>query len=494
MESRRDFLKGVAAATALSAIGTPASAAPGPRFNAIQIAPVGMLDEGFDRCLDLLQSTARINCLMLYTHTYYGDFHKPQELLAQDHGEPTRPMRDRKFPVVWVKHHDRYFANTSVRHKPVDPTAEYANHDIFAELREPLRKRGMKLYARMLEGTDLSATVTNFAKVCGVDAYGKPNKIACWNHPEYRAWWTGTVEDVFRTYDLDGLQWGAERMGPIMNVVMPWNDDPPSCFCTHCEARARAAGVDPARARRGFQELYTYVRALIDGKAKPADGVFTEFLRVLLRYPEILGWEYQYRMAREDMEEAIYQTVKKVKPTAEVGWHIDHQPSSFDLIYRAEMAYSEMAPYSDYLKPILYHDVLGPRMRNWYLARFQKTILGELSLQQSLELYYGLFDLDKTKEPSLDQLNTTGFSPDYVYRETKRSKASAAGKIKIYPGIGFDAPWNNATFPGNPETIYQCVLKAFEAGADGIVVSRDYEEMRVPNLKAVGRAMKELGG
>jgi hypothetical protein len=38
--------------------------------------------------------------------------------------------------------------------------------------------------------------------------------------------------------------------------------------------------------------------------------------------------------------------------------------------------------------------------------------------------------------------------------------------------------------------IYQCVRKAFEAGADGIVVSREYEEMRVPNLKAVGRAMR----
>ena len=29
-------------------------------------------------------------------------------------------------------------------------------------------------------------------------------------------------------------------------------------------------------------------------------------------------------------------------------------------------------------------------------------------------------------------------------------------------------------------------------GAGGIVVSREYEEMRVPNLKAVGRAVREL--
>jgi hypothetical protein len=37
------------------------------------------------------------------------------------------------------------------------------------------------------------------------------------------------------------------------------------------------------------------------------------------------------------------------------------------------------------------------------------------------------------------------------------------------------------------------VRNAFAAGADGIVVSREYEEMRVPNLRAVGRAMRSLG-
>ena len=492
--TRRDFLKGVVAASALAVAGAPAQAAePGPRFNGIQIGPVGMLDEGFDRCLDLLQSTAGINCLMLYTHTYYGDMHKPPQLLAPDHGVPPKLMRDRKFPLVWVRHHEQYFKNTSLRHQPVDPGAEFANRDIFAELLQPVRKRGMKLYARMLEGTDLGAVVTNYSKVVGSDIYGRPTKVACWNNPDYKNWWTATVEDVFRSYELDGLQWGAERMGPLMNVIMPWNDDPPSCFCIHCEARARNNGIDPVRARKGFDELYVYVRGLSSGQLKPADGVFTGFLRVLLRYPEILSWEYQYRLAREEMQQAIYRTVKSVKPEAQVGWHVDHQPSSFDLVYRAEMSYAEMAPYSDFIKPILYHDVLGPRIRNWYLARFQKTILSEISLQQSLELYYDLFGLDKNKEPKLDQLNTTGFSPDYVYRETKRSKASAEGKTKIYPGIGFDAPWNNTTILGNPDTVYECVLKAFAAGADGIVVSRDYEEMRVANLKAVGRAMKELG-
>lgn len=45
------------------------------------------------------------------------------------------------------------------------------------------------------------------------------------------------MEDLFRSYGLDGVQWGAERMGPLMNVISPWNDNPLTCFCEYCKAR-----------------------------------------------------------------------------------------------------------------------------------------------------------------------------------------------------------------------------------------------------------------
>ena len=56
----------------------------------------------------------------------------------------------------------------------------------------------------------------------------------------------------------------------------------------------------------------------------------------------------------------------------------------------------------------------------------------------------------------------------------------------MYPGFGFNVP--GAT--DDPDTIYQVVLKAYEAGANGIVASREYEEMTVPNLRAMGRAVR----
>jgi hypothetical protein len=113
------------------------------------------------------------------------------------------------------------------------------------------------------------------------DVYGKATNVACWNHPEYRAWWNATVIDLFRTYNLDGFQWGAERMGPLMNAILPWNDAAPTCFCEHCVARGRAKGVDPERARTGFEELHVYVHGLMAGKPKAASGVFAGFVGII---------------------------------------------------------------------------------------------------------------------------------------------------------------------------------------------------------------------
>jgi hypothetical protein len=487
---RRHFLQGAVALAASQSL--PAQTAKSvSRFNAIQMGPHSLCDEGIPRVLDLIQDTAAINCVMVYSHMYHGGYGKAPNVFAPDHGVTPRDTRSRKLPMVWVKHHDQYFKNTSLRHPKIDPGMEYANRDIFAETLPECRKRGMKVYARILEGSgrDASENIVNYSKVETRDINGKTSSVPCWNHPEYRAWWMATVEDMFRSYELDGLQWGAERQGPLMNVILPWNNNPPVCFCEFCRARGKANGIDAERARTGFEQLYQYVQGLMAGKIKPADGVFAGFLRVMIRYPEILSWEYQYRLSREDMQKSIYQTVKAIKPEAQVGWHVDHQPSSWDIVYRAEMSYAEMAPYSDFIKPIVYHDILAPRIRSWYLGRFQRTILSELTLKESLDLYYDIFGYDKTKEPGVDQLNSTGFSPDYVFRETKRSVASAEGKTKIYPGIGFNVPGEPQ---GSPEKVYEATKKAFEAGGAGIVVSREYEEMRVPNLQAVGRAMREL--
>lgn len=469
-----------------SPIPAPPRQLPADAVIGIQMSPHTMLDEGIGPCLDLIRETAAINVVMPYSHAFHtATLGKPVRDLAPDHGTEPRDFRGR-VPAVWVRHHDEYFRNTRLRVIPPDPTLEFADRDLFAELVGPSRERGMKPYARILEASGRS--IRGFDEVRTVDVYGNRGRSGCWSNPDYRNFWAAVADDMFRHYELDGFQWGAERMGPLMNVILPWNADPPTCFCEHCIARGEAANIDAGRAREGYTKLYEYVRGLIDGAPKPAEGVFTIFLRHIIRYPEILAWEYQYRLGREAVQRAMYDAIKAVSPDADVGWHVDHQPSSWDMVYRAEMSYAEMGGWSDFIKLILYHAVLGGRIYAWYLQRFQSTILSELTLEQSLDLYYDFFGYDRNTEPTVENLREQGFSPDYVGRETARSVASADGQARIYAGIGFDVPGSP---PEDPARIRQAVLNAFGAGAGGIVVSREYEEMRVPNLRAVGDAVRE---
>lgn len=490
---RRSFMERLAAVAVVTTAARPASQSteratpPAGTFNGIQMGPHTILDEGIERTLDLIADTAAINAVMPYSHAYNAALIKPLRDRA-DHGVPLTDNAGRRFPLLWVRTHDQYYKDTSLRHEQVTDAHEHAKRDLFAELVEPARRRGMKIYARILESSAMSRAVANYSKVITRDVNGQPTNVACWNHPEYVAFWAGTMEDLFRSYDLDGVQWGAERMGPLMNVISPWNNNPPTCFCEHCRARGRAAGIDAERARQGYAALHSYVQGQMKGAPRPPEGMFGGFLRILIRYPEILSWEYQYRLGREAICEAMYRRVKSIKPTADVGWHVDHQPSSWDLVYRAEFTYEEMAPHADFIKIIAYHNVLSPRIRDWYLPRFQRSVFGEIPLEDSLDLYYNLFGYDRRVEPTLAELGKRGFSPDYVYRETKRSVAAANGKTKIYAGVGFDVPGSPRD---DPDTVYQATRRAFDAGAHGIVVSREYEEMKIDHLRAVGRAYRD---
>jgi len=498
MTDRREFLNSLAAmiasapfATSRSSPAAVRSMQAAPRSSpvapliGVQMGAHTMLDEGIEPCLDFCRGTAGIDTLFTYSHAYGGDVRKPIEWLATDHGKPPVDQRSRKLPQVYVKLHDQYYTDTSLRHQQVDSSFAYYNRDLFAEMREPATTRGMKIYARILESG--SREVKNVEKVATIDVNGKPTQTACWNHPEYKAFWNATVTDLFKSYDLDGFQWGAERASPLTRLINGGTEASASCFCEFCLARGKAHGIDTTRARQGFGDMLAYVQALRGG-ARPPDGAYAEYFRILMRYPEILAWEYQYRLSREEIMKGMYDTIKAIKPSAQVGWHVDHWATSMDLIARAAMSYAEMAPWGDYEKVVVYHAVTAPRMRSW-IASEQRSILSDMSLEQAIDYHYELWGYPRSIDALGNKPTPPTASPEYVYAETKRSVASAAGKTKIYPGIGFNLPGGG---PDDPDAIYQCVMKAFEAGAAGIVVSREYEELTARNLKGVGRAVRQV--
>ena len=411
-------------------------------FLGVQLGSHSVYDEGADHCLDTLQKTAGVNAVFVYAQMYHAGFARGRKLaaLAQDHGVKPRDPSNREMTRLWFKPHDEYYAAAPVRYDAMGQHGEFAGRDIFADLEEPCRKRGIGLYARILEGfgRDLATLVPNWARMLTVDVYGRITQLPCFNNPGYKAWWLSTVEDLFKSYPLDGYKWGSERSGPLSNALFS-GTIAPTCFCEHCLARARARGIDAERARRGLQELHEMVNALAAGGPAPSDGILVVLLRLLLKYPEILAWETMFHESREAVARLQYGAIKQIRPQAQVGWHVYHHVS-WDPFYRAEMDYAGIAEYSDWIKPVVYHDVAGPRIRR-HVHDIHSRFGRELSEEQILGVLYATMGYDAEREPALAKLDTKGLSPEYVYRETKRCVDAVAGRVPVYAGVGFDIPW-----------------------------------------------------
>lgn len=456
------------------------------KFVGVQLGPHSLFDEGVDRCLDILQHRARVNAVMVYTHTHHFNFARPPAVLAGDHGVPVRDRPNRNLINAWVKTHPQYYEGTALAHHWAAGDCEYRGLDVLEELIEPCRARGMELHAQLLEGHGrlLPDLIDNWTQALGTDIFGRTTWFPCWNNPHYRNWWLGMVEDLFHSYPLDGLKWGSERSGPLSKLL--FDGTVPFCFCRHC--REAVQGVDADEARQGFEALHGFMSRVRDGE-RPADGVLLTILRLLLKHPAVLAWEQFQHDSRERVMAEMYGTIKAINPEARVGWHIYHAATSFDIIERALVDYAATSEYADYIKPVLYHEAAGPRLRGYIRGRYQAGPFGELEEEQTLQLLYRLFGWDANAEPTMDE--ERGLSPDYVYRETRRCLAAVSGSTEVYPGIGVDIPLDRSRhWPSHPDEIYEGTLSAFEAGAEGIIISREYDEMSLDSLRAVGRAVQ----
>ncbi|HTM26272.1 MAG TPA: hypothetical protein VL225_13830 [Vicinamibacterales bacterium] len=485
---RREFLEASTVLAGSALLGQlPGGPGAAPPMLGIQIGAVSFVDEGTDRVLDGLQEQAAINTLFVATFTYgrgIAGRQLPNQPLP-DHGKQeydTATFHGGNYATP----HPQYYRNTAIapEHAP-----DHGAYDVLADVIPKARRRNMKVIVWFEDV--IASGVPGFDRAREVVLSGPPSTFVCSRNPNTRNFWLGLVEDYLQSYDVDGLMWGSERQGPLGNVLVTNHGGAGAggrlaCFCQYCVDAAKAAGVNVDRAKDGYTQLATWAAA-VGGGRKPADGAFVTFWRLLVKYPEILAWERLWNEALIDTYRDMHRRAHEIAPAKGIGWHVWHN-NTFSPFYRAEQDYADFTAYSDFLKVVMYNLCGGERLAQ-YTRNASRSLFADLRPERTLELTY---DLQQFRGPALDALAATGLPAEYVLNETRRAIAGAGPTMKIWPGLDVDIPTAAASRKTRPEDVYEAVKAAFAGGAHGILLSRKYSEMRLDNIRAAGRAVRDL--
>ena len=119
------------------------------------------------------------------------------------------------------------------------------------------------------------------------------------------------------------------------------------------------------------------------------------------------------------------------------------------------------------------------------MARY---LLGDASPSEWTPILYKILGLD---EAPFEELPPTGFSPQYVADFTRRHVDAVGPEVAVYPGIGLGV--ETVARDISPADCEAMVEASFDGGAEGVMISRNYSELTLTNLAAVGNALRRLG-
>ena len=225
---RRDFIRSLAALVAAAGVGleltdrgeasqaVPPTGPKAPKENlvGIQMGPHTMLDEGIDRSprshpghgrdQHALHLQPRLRRRPAQTAALARDRSRRRRRMDQRTPQPAARLGQAARPVL--QGHDAAASEGGLELR--------LRQTAICSPRSSSRPASAASRSTRASSRPGRAAIENFSKVVTVNVYGKPTQTGCWNHPEYIGFWRATVEDLFRSYDLDGFQWGAERAEP----------------------------------------------------------------------------------------------------------------------------------------------------------------------------------------------------------------------------------------------------------------------------------------
>lgn len=506
--SRRRFLRNGATLMTGAFLSPLAGQLPGAALGAsappasdlvigIQAGPESFVDEGVDALLDWLKDKAGVNCISLTTFTYGQGFagRMGPGRLYPGHGKLASegaPFHGGNFATP----HPQYYTNTILKdtHAP-----DHNGRDILSEVLTAAHKRGMTVYCGVEDRWDKAFDVPGLEQCAEIDLRGRStfdrsrSVTTCVFNPNVKAFWLGLTKDLCSSYAIDGFLFENERSGPLTNALgaTPFrktvgDTSHVACFCEHHRRAAEARGINFERTKQGYEKLVEFVQAALKDQ-RPPDGYYVTFQEILREYPEIEAYDRMCDEGKIQIVEEMHKTMKSIRKDLKLIFHIE-QTICFNPFNRATLNYERLWDKAEYLKPATYNNCAGERYAD-FVHTLGSTIFRDVPQDELFTLLNHWLNYDGFAP--LSDLPKAGLPASYVAREAKRALAGVRGRCAILSGIDVSVPVGEGSRIASPEDTYAATYAALEAGAQGIVLSRKYAEMRRELLEGAGRAIRD---
>ncbi len=362
----------------------------------------------------------------------------------------------------------------------------------FDELNTLANRYGLSLDFDITPGVS-DPIVEAYPDTAVVDIEGKRSKHwMCPNNPDVRHYFFGRTEDILRNYkgikevELDVVSidfydpqvvpdWVLPELYPLRQLAIG------NCFCDHCMAKARNAGLDIDKIRAEIGALYKEATTLTyDNFKNFADsyrGLF-DVMRFVIKHPDLVKWLQFRGSSVDEFVSGINRMVKGIDPGILVSSDLVSPSFSWTL----GQLYHTQPAITDLTKLMLYHKRIGS-FEIKPLKRIQQAIPA-IKEEELLDQYFRLKAF--TGPDSFRGFEEEGVGVENVYYEVKKAKLEVGPEHKIIAGLVGDPP-------ATPNDVREAVTMAHKGGADGYMLHLWYGKAPKENVVAFGDQLRRLG-
>ena len=341
-------------------------------------------------------------------------------------------------------------------YKKLGINAVFADAKVDVEGREAVKRakgEGLKVYA-----CTWTFKAPNDKSRCGVEnVYGERSLWAgagCPNNPEIRESSLAWVEEVLSSLEVDGIVLDGVRFpspGSGLSAFL-------TCFCEHCNEKARSFGYDLLPVKgwlKGFRDPVSLVRASVNFPNTSGSK-------------ELMSWiGFRCKSITEHVRE-VKNVAESVDQKAEVGAAV-FAPCLAPLVGQS---YADLCSILDFIQPMVYHRGDGIACVNFELDRLVEGFVESMGKYDALEALYDLLGCAPHSLPkNAKELLEKGLPPMMINEEVLRAKELIrAGEARLTPIVFI--------IDTELSELEEISKQALDAGPDGIVYFAFHEKLK----------------